>query len=571
MKNKKLVLILLAAVLLISLCACKKDVPDEKEIISYDNIFVQQEAVSPYASAELLTTLEEGVIPYVNTNKNYDNAYIDAYGLLILQRTVSVEGGSSYTAYGFYSTKEKRLIIPVDFVEFSVNYGFIAVRKSDGKCSLYDVLGNAIFPESAGFSATEVDGAFRPISKDYIAVRASGGNYVNIYDKNGAVVSASNGGQLRYAGRVSELRAVDDYLVRTIAATKTTPKKVSIFKIGEDELVSITGETVTSNVNAFYLGNGNFYCYDIYEGSSAGYQYKADDVYYKATVWTYNAVSGEKKVLPLDTVFTVIINSYYAEEEGLTLDIESLVKEGYSFVSVGYTRDAEKNATFDQFIIDSDMNILLSMSSKLGTNVEYSADNEAYRDVLLTYIDDVGFSTTSVGELMLYDLYGNVVLRKAGVYMNTFYNSGIVTAAVGYEEGDKIVYYYGAFDLTGKEIFNAYYCKYAKMTPYVGNYALAETVDAKGNNICVLVDKSGIEHPVGGTIALTSSSKFIYKTGCYAVKETVSGTTYGIKAYDGTMVLDARFKNLVIASYGTNIVLVYAVDQNDAWNVYLLK
>jgi hypothetical protein len=565
---------LLTVLLLVSLASCKTDDTDEKIILSYDNIFVQQLPIVPYSNAEVLLTLDEGVQPYLNAAGNYDDTYIAAYGLVILQRTVIAEGSSaSMKYYGFYSLSAQKVIIPVDYVEFTVGCGFISVRAADGKCLLYNVLGEAIFSVSDGFVSTTVDGSFLPISTEYIAVRAGGGNYFNIYDKTGKILTKSDGSPLKYAGKLTELRATGEYFSRTEVATSTAAKKITIYKIGDSQpLVTFTGETLASNVNAFYLGNGKFYCYDIYAGSAEGYQYKVDDQYFKATVWTYDAISGERKTQSLDTVFVQIINSYYAEEEGLSLDIDAYVKEGYSFVSSAYTRDGEKNATFDQFIIDSDLNILLSMSSQLGTNVVYNADNEAYRDVLLTYVDDVGFSATSVGELLLYDLYGNVVFRRAGVYTSAFYNSGIVTALVAYDEGGENKYYACAFDLSGKEIFNAYDRKYAVMTPYVGNFALAETYDGRGNKICVLVDKQGEEHPVQGTLATTTNGRFIYKPGCYAVKETVGNATYyTVKSYDGTNMKFSGVKSLVMSRYGTNTIVVYTTDVNGRWSISLLK
>ncbi|MEG1613247.1 MAG: hypothetical protein RR357_03670 [Clostridia bacterium] len=569
---KKTAIILLIALIATCVPACR---PKDVKTISYDNIFVQNKTIYPYTWAENLAELESGISPYTDANGLLDSTYIAEYGLVILQKAVKTDDKTSYV-YGFFSVEKNKIIIPVEYVEFSISHGLISLLTKDKKCILKTYTGDTVFGEDSGFVGENVYSCFSPISKEYIAVKAHGGIYYNVYGVDGKIITKADGSELRYPGHVAEIRAMDNLLVRTEIATKTSPKKITIFNLASREVAPLTtfiGTTLESNVNAFYLGNGKFYCYDMYKGDKNGYQYMTPDgSYIKATSWYYDATINNVKSLSLDVIFQTIINSYNSEEAGLTLDIDAYIKKGYSYVSVGYVRDSNKNAIYDQFIIDSDMKILLSMVSQLGTNVEYNADNESFRDVLLTYVGEIGFNSTSIGELMLYDKNGKVILRKEGIHTNVFYNNGIVTSKIAYKEKpDSTSYYYGAFSLTGEPLFDAYDRKYTMLTAFIGNFALAETINNNGVKSCILVDKQGIEHPINAVIPTTSSKQYIYKAGCYAVKgEVLSKTVYGVFGYDGTELITPRNEKLIIAKYGTDTVVVYTFNEGH-WNLYLLK
>lgn len=575
----KIAIILILVVLLFSLTACKDE---EKEIIPYNKLFVQNTTMTPFENAELIASLGTGVEPYYSvsgSSKNYDNTYIAAYGLFVVQKTTEING-ETFKVYGFYSTEKKALLTEIKYAEFEVYQGMIALRTPDGKCSLIKVNGEVIFGEEDGYVASSLNYCFYPISKKYIATKASGGMFFNICDTTGKFLRDEGGNLYKFAGDFREyVKAYDDYLIRVDAATSSTPKKISFINLNSITVENgiavpyqtFSGSTISSNINAFYVGAGKFYCYDMYKGDKDGYIFKAPDgTHFKAIHWSFDASKNIKTDLPLNFLFTSVINEYNSEDLETSVDIESYIERGYSFVSAGYFIENKIGST-DQFLIDSDLNILLSMTSKLGTNTIYDQKNEEFREVFLTYVGGIGFNSTSVGDLLLYDTNGNIVLKKEGIYKNVIYNNGVVTAQVAYELGkDNIVYYYGAWTLDGTPIFDAYSRKYEKMTCYIGNFALVEMTNANGIRTCFLVDKKGYHHEITSGIA-TAGTSYIYKPGCYTTKTTVNKTTvFGVKSFDNKVLIAEDKEMLIMAKYGLNDVVVYT-KKNGFWDLYVLK
>lgn len=564
---------------LFSLTACKDE---EKEIIPYDSLFVQNTTMTPFESADLIASLGTGVEPYYSvsgSSKNYDNTYVAAYGLFVVQTTREING-ETFKVYGFYSTEKKALLTEIKYAEFEVYQGMIALRTPEGSCSLIKTNGDVIFGEDEGYTATSLNYCFYPISKNYIATKATGGMFFNICDTAGNFLRDEGGNLYKFAGDFRQyIKAYDNYLIRVDAATSSSAKKISIIDLKKPTIDNgvvvpfrtFVGSTLNSNVNAFYLGNGNFYCYDMYKGDKDGYRFKAaDGTYYKATHWSFDAKSNTIIDLPQNYIFTTIINEYNAEDLQTPIDVEAYIKKGYSFVSAGYYIDG-KTGNNDQFLIDSNLNIILSMTSQLGTNTIYDENNAEFREVFLTYVGGIGFNSTSVGDMLLYDTNGNIILKKEGIYKNVIYNNGIVTAQVAYEvEKDKLVYYYGAWTLDGAPIFDAYSRKYEKMTCYIGSFALVEMTNANGIRTCFLVDKEGAHHEILSDIA-TAGTSFIYKPGCFTSKTTINKTTvFGVKTYDNKVLIAEDNEMLIMAKYGLNQVVVYA-KKNGFWNLYVLK
>ena len=86
-------------------------------------------------------------------------------------------------------------------------------------------------------------------------------------------------------------------------------------------------------------------------------------------------------------------------------------------MSVAITRDADRVATQDQqYVIDSNLNIYVSLSDKSGSATRYDEGSNDYRYVKLTFVDGYGFDEDSTSDLIIYDKQGNTVLRKEGTY-----------------------------------------------------------------------------------------------------------------------------------------------------------
>lgn len=575
---KKYFIIILIVVLLVCLFGCK---PTEKPIITpFDEIFVQNSGITPYNNSIYLGGFGDGVSPYT-VKGDYSSAFLSEYNLIILQKQLTKENGVLYTGYGFFSVTKKEIVIPIIYSEFSVRYGFIIVNDTEGNCVVYNTKGEIVIPVDEGIKSdgtqSGLDRRIRAISKDYIAVQSTTvAGFCNIYKSNGKLLTKANGDELLIKALTNEIKAVDDFIIRTKLShdSESGKKEISIFTLPSNlpnEKGFFISTAVDSAMNVFYLGNGKFYCYDVYKGDKEGYQYiDLTNEYRKANVWEYDAYTDMVTPLSLDVIYTIIINSYYAEEDGLDLDIDAYLKQGYSFVSVGLIRGADKKTTFDQFIIDSNRKIILSMVSTLGSNVIYDKNSTDYRDVLLTYISGIGFSPTTMGEMLLYDINGNLALKLDDVHSNIFYNNGIVTSKKDYVIDGKPFSYFGAYTLSGEEIFNPRDRKYIAMTAFVGEYALAEKLNNNGVSICVLVDKMGNEKALNSTVAKTKDGKFIYKAGCFVFKD-IDGK-YGLKNYEDIEVLEAINHNMVLAKYGIDTVIVYAQRAKDGeFSAYIIK
>lgn len=590
--RKKLIFILIAVLILAaSLTACRPK-PVEKSV-NYGDIYVTHSGISPYTKAELAVTLPEGVEPLSvkeNNSSTYGFAYLEDYDLLVCQRSVTEGEGDeekTYLLYGFYSfSKGGFLGTGVDYPEYGVKYGMITLGDTDNNCLLMKTDGTFIFDlgdniklEGSEKSVSEV---IIPLSEKYIAVR-SATEYYKIYDINGREKTQADGSDWtlnsKYFGKETfGLKAVDDYIVSTRydGTTQLKVKSVKIYDIVEGkELYDVfadRGAYDSKLIRAvFYLGNGRFYCSQTQTSTKEdGYQYEYDGKFYKILQWTYDAAKNERgSFLSPDLVFSVITNKYYSDEVGR--DIGYYLKDGYSFVEIAFDRKSDKTVTVDQFVIDSNLNIYVSLVSHRGSASVYDANSQDYRDVKLMFIGDIGFSTEGSGELMIYDTRGNTIFKKDGNFSETFYNNGIVTAKRKFDSGKS---YYAAYYIDGREVFNAESRRYQQFSAYVGNYALAQTSDGA----VILVDRNGRAVSEVNDIYKSSSGVLFYKAGVYVSfeKKTDPDTNkeanyYGLKAYDGTVLIQNEFKSVVIDKRGTNTVLFFAQTADKRWSLYKIK
>ena len=121
------------------------------------------------------------------------------------------------------------------------------------------------------------------------------------------------------------------------------------------------------------------------------------------------------------------------------------------------------------------------------------------------------------------------------------------------------VSYYVAMDLSGKEIVS-YDRKYTAMTPYIGEYAIAEYIDLNGTKQCVVLDKNGTS--VSGDVYYSGSSakrSYFYKDGIYITK-TVASQKYQLKNFSGDRIDVPEADNVVIVQYGISDLFYYTIN-----------
>lgn len=562
---------------------------------SYGDIYVSNDSIVPYSASELIVELPDGVTPYYTTSssiigsstKIYDGAYIAGYNLLTCMKKVG-----DTVNYGVYLLDDKKFAGEgVVYTDISVTYGYIVCADADDKVYLFDHLGNEIITAADGYtlpSGTKTTQYLIPISENYFALLYSGTIY-KILDKNGTEIKNSDGSSWTissdFYGNSSistfGLKAADDYIISTVysGTTALSVNEVSVYSIANRAKIynafDNRGDYASTKVRAaFYLGDGKMYCYQSIKSDDEAYTYYYTDSegtkhYYKISVWYYDLVTSAKRDLAPDTVYSTIINKYYSADTPLA--VENYLKDGFSYVSAAYKRAEDKSVSAEQYIIDSDLRTYVSMISHEGISTVYDKNSKDYRDVLLTFVGHIGFSTDNSGDILLYDDGGNTILRIDGVFSNVFYNNGIVTALQTFydAEGKEAGKYYAAFNLDGTPVFDAESQKYAELSAFVGGYALAKDSD---NNVFI-VDKYGIESAVTDSI-LNSNKKIIYKTGVYSTKGTINNVSgIGLKSYSGTVIFDNMFYQTYLQKSGTNTLYCYTLSAktDGVWRIYKIN
>lgn len=605
MRKKVLISLLILIVATTALTACnKRNKPTPSA--TYGDIYVQHGGFSKKTSVDSARTitLDKGVIPYY-TGKNDKREYTDAYdkenGVLKVRKDTLGEDGKTVVSstFGFISLKTKKLIgQDVKFnSDFFVENGFIGVNFS-GTYELYKSDGTLLHQVSA--TSKNVSEMFMTLSENYYAV-SNGNDDWQIYSAKNLLVPVAGGKKFntKYVDQSDNKEysvsyiAVDDYIVETrmVKASWTNPNGSILDIIVYDalsgkELTSffrgLTPKTGTIRAS-FYLGNGKFYCYEQNNSTKDdGYQYKVltnpekENVderysYHKISVWTYDVRTSTKTLIVPDRIFSTIINKYYKKDVGR--DISNYINEGYSWVSVGISRDKDRVATQNQqYVIDSDLNIYVSLNDKSGSATNYDKGSSDYRYVKLTFIDGYGFDEESSGDLIIYDTKGNTVFRKEGDYSKMFYNNGIVTAlknvkgtkyAVAYKLDGTVVFdeTRGYADLVGGNFNNdriAFYGKYTIVKKGTGYFL----VDNNGRDI----GNPSLKDMFFRTDSYGAQTPFFFN-GVYVTKDTTN--KLGLKNYDGDIIFENKFESVIIDSRKYGEVIFYA-KENDTWKVYFL-
>lgn len=606
--RKKVLLSLLILIIAASvLTACNKN-KGNNPAVTYGDIYVQHGGIVRKTDYDhnRSFTLPEGLKPYYVVNKStteYTDAYDRENGVLKVRKDTYNEDGDKVVSYrvGFISLKTKQIIGngAVYSSDFFVQNGFIGAYNTE--TATYEFYRNdGTLLRSVKADSKKTTDMFMTLSEEYVALSNGNDDWQIYYAGNTA--SPVAGGK-RFTTYYCDADSDKDYTVSYIVADNyliatRMIKASSVFS--KDAVVDViaydlaSGNEITSMFKgigayksgatraAYYLGGGKFYCYEQMSSTKDdGYQYKVltdpdeeelDDrySYYKISVWTYDMTTGAKTLIVPDRIFSTIVNKYYKKSVGN--DLSAYINNGYSWVSVAITRDSDRVATQDQqYVIDSNLNIYVSLSDKSGSATRYDEGSDDYRYVKLTFIDGYGFDEDSTGDLIVYDKQGNTVLRKEGTYSKVFYNNGIVTAIKEVADGNK---YAVAYKLDGTVVFDETR-KYADIVgstynndrmAFVGKYAVVK----KGTSY-LLVDSNGrdVGNPSIDDMFLNKKSQPFFFNGVYVTQDKKT-LKFGLKNYDGDVILENQFSEIVIDSRKYGDVVFYAKDENGVWNVYFV-
>ena len=617
MKKKRALMIVVAAVAALTALAmfgCDKfdtSMPDLSDI--YINYDATQGEID---TAELSLVLPDGwsvLSSASGANADSDIGYISSLNAFIVVNSagdlsvVRVPEGDDKTV-----TEEDFLISPavgVRAIKTVGSYFAVRISSSAGFVGVMDMNGNwrvnADKTSSSGVTvgSSTLSGAIRILDGELVAVNPAyvtdaafpgNRNYTPIYRiSTGELVCCIETG-----GTLDGVMGFDGEYVTVETSSTADGRETVIYRIPDTrpENAVITASRLASFTNtgdyddyyteSLYLGGGKFYVHTEWTvDSSDVYTYSYDGEYYRAARYFYYPDTDEREQYTSAHIFLNAVNSYYDYATDRTVDgstavaPSSYLRDGYTYASFGLIIGADKEASYDQFILDGDLNIVYSLTTNFGIRPEGSLDREevGLYDLMMQGSDGYYYARIYPSAIRLYTADGSLVFKNTEhTYVSASLQNGIVIAGIEDEDGDTV---YGAFDLSGNNVIPF---AYSSIMPFRSYYTYAVTAEG---NTRVLLGKDGAAAPYedGATahfpdIATSSSNVALVQRGCYAFKtSTDDGTRYGVKNMSGdfgsNIVLDAVLSSCTLYSPSSDNSLVFVWGnraEDGAYCVYAL-
>lgn len=318
---------------------------------------------------------------------------------------------------------------------------------------------------------------------------------------------------------------------------------------------------------ATYLGEGKFYVHEEWTVSSSDdYTYSYSGEYYKVYRYIVTPENGQRTAYNSSYYFLNCVNSYFEKATSrCSVAPTSFLQPGYIYSSFGLYVPESKEAEYDQFVLDKDLNVVLSLTNNWGIELEYvERDVIGVYDLLLQFQDGYGFAPLAPSALRLFDGDGKIVLEEKQYPLSAVnVHDGMIIAQT--VKDSKTLY--GAFDMNGELVIPF---EYSYIEAFRGYYTYAVRAS---DSTAVLLGRDGsvLEYMSDGSkplsdIAVTGNKTKIQKRGCYMYTTTTAdGTTvYGIKNYnadvESNVVLEAQFLKgctLYSPSIDANSVFVF--------------
>ena len=332
---------------------------------------------------------------------------------------------------------------------------------------------------------------------------------------------------------------------------------------------------------ATYLGEGKFYVHEEWTVSSSDdYTYSYSGEYYKVYRYIVTPENGQRTAYNSSYYFLNCVNSYFEKATSrCNVAPTSFLQSGYIYSSFGLYVPESKEAEYDQFVLDKDLNVVLSLTNNWGIELEYvERDVIGVYDLLLQFQDGYGFAPLAPSALRLFDEDGKIVLEEKQYPLSAVnVHDGMIIAQT--VKDSKTLY--GAFDMNGELVIPF---EYSYIEAFRGYYTYAVRAS---DSTAVLLGRDGsvLEYMSDGSkplsdIAVTGKKTKIQKRGCYMYTTTTAdGTTvYGIKNYnadvESNVVLEAQFLKgctLYSPSIDANSVFVFGqTEENGPVKIYRL-
>ena len=524
------------------------DHPSSKEFVSYEV------AISAIPAGWSLYS------PSITSNefKNSNSGYVSEIDAFVVRKTM---GDATYLALIKCGTTDL-MFEDQAITAIRVSNGLIVLKNANGEMYVTDYDGNVVLEKVvSGAGSMAIDSTIKALDNELIAVNP-------VYDKNAtdnksytSIYRASTG---KVATRVKNaggaLSALAGFDGKYVVSTGTTEDGVDISRIfvipTEGDVVNNDGTEKGSYYDndednyyneITYMGNGDFFIHEDWTVTEEDdYTYYYNEEYRKVTRFIYNADTDKRVAYLSDHYFLNLTNSYYGSER-TGVGTKNLLQEGYYYASYCIVVDEEKNGYYDQFILDSEFNVVYSLSGNFGGTKDMmeEVDSVSYFDLAMLFVDGIGIVPLPSSQLRVIDKEGNTLFTIDKAVTSAAYNNGMVIASTLNSKGSTI---YAVYDLTGKEIvsFNE---GYTEINPFLGYYTIA-----KKDGKTVLLSKDGKvvekmsdnETVALGDIAKTSSKSDIYKLGCYMFTESRKNANGDDTKYFGVKNLSTDVNNNVL-------------------------
>ncbi len=291
-----------------------------------------------------------------------------------------------------------------------------------------------------------------------------------------------------------------------------------------------------------YLGNGKFYvCQDWEVSEGNDYAYYNGSKYVDLRHGVYNAEKDSFTEVGKDIIFNDLTNNYYTSKKA-GVDTKPYLNDGYTYVTFGmtvYESNGKKLGSFDQFIIDDDLNVVMSLKDNFGVTISDQTKDKVDRFDLMMYgVDGVYYAPFKPSEINLYDKNGKVLGHNdRSAITNQILNGNIAVAKMPGSSSSSSLF--GAYDKTGELLVPF---DYDDMLPFRGEYTIGRRygkkdtegeststrylrligADGKEVSEVEVVDKDGNitkAKPFSDigykTASSTSITNAVYKAGCY--------------------------------------------------------
>lgn len=587
MKNRRIFAKFIAVMLVVCtlsacvaiLSSCNKDEAKAKTV---EDIFKSTQSKPEFSGAQREFTLDTGWEIYTTSttkntqaaNVNSDVGYIESINAFVVKNGESLSIVKCGDTREYFDGGMKGMLFPsyLGIGALRVKDGLIACKFINGEAGVFDTSGNTVISRTkinySSNTAAGIDTILKILDAGLIAVNPS-------YDKNGvsgytSIYRPTTSGNLQdrgmlaarlenAKGTLTNIKGFDGkYVTITGNSTGDFIFAVPYSQARDGQTTSATANgTVADNDKddyygeITYMGGGKFFIHQDWtvEKDKEYTYYDGFDYYvFERRIYTPDNDKSQAYTKNADKVFLYMENNYYdGDKAGVATS--SYLKDGFTYASYGLTI-VNKIGTYDQFILDENLNIVMSLTGNYGITIkDQKKEKVGYLDLIMQCVDGYYYNPLLPSEFNVYDKNGNKVGHNGrnDIRQQELSNNVFVAAINDPDDtSSSPQQLYGAFNLKGEVVIPF---TYYSLSAFRGSYTVGQAKNSEGVKTWFIVGSDGkqVTRMSDGSVPLNKneiatdkSGNFIYKIGCYMYKvdsgkKTEKNETiynYGIKNFN---------------------------------------